>query len=77
MQALVADLCRRHKPGVLLVTHDVEEAVLLADRVFVLEDGRISLNLAVELPPPRRVGSPEFDALRDRFLSEHGVVSSH
>jgi sulfonate transport system ATP-binding protein len=73
MQALVAELCARHKPGVLLVTHDVEEAVLLADRVFVLKEGQISLNLAVELPRPRRVGGPEFDALRDRFLEELGV----
>ena len=39
MQQLVADLCARHRPGVLLVTHDVEEAVLLADRVMVLPMG--------------------------------------
>ena len=39
MQQLVADLCARHRPGVLLVTHDVEEAVLLADRVMVLTKG--------------------------------------
>jgi sulfonate transport system ATP-binding protein len=77
MQALVADLCARHKPGVLLVTHDVEEAVLLADRVFVLKEGRISLNLPVDLPRPRRVGGPEFDALRDRFLGELGVEQAH
>ena len=44
MQALVADLCARHRPGVLLVTHDVEEAVLLADRVLVLPEGHISLD---------------------------------
>src|ERR1700733_14660549 len=75
MQALVAELCARHKPGVLLVTHDVEEAVLLADRVFVLKEGQISLNIGVELPRPRRVGGPEFDALRDRFLEELGVGS--
>ena len=31
MQSLVAELCSRHHPGVLLVTHDVEEAILLAD----------------------------------------------
>jgi sulfonate transport system ATP-binding protein len=73
MQALVAELCARHKPGVLLVTHDVEEAVLLADRVFVLKDGRISLDLRVDLPRPRRIGGPEFDHLRDRFLAELGV----
>jgi sulfonate transport system ATP-binding protein len=76
MQALVAELCSRHNPGVLLVTHDVEEAVLLADRVFVLKDGRISLDLPVELPRPRRVGGVEFDALRHRFLEELGVIET-
>ena len=50
MQSLVAELCSRHHPGVLLVTHDVEEAILLADRVLVLTDSRISLDHAVELP---------------------------
>ena len=45
MQDLVADLCARHRPGVLLVTHDVEEAVLLADRVLVLREGRICLDV--------------------------------
>jgi sulfonate transport system ATP-binding protein len=74
MQALVAELCARHRPGVLLVTHDVEEAVLLADRVLVLTGGRISLDLAIDLPRPRRVGGPEFDAYRDRFLAELGVL---
>jgi sulfonate transport system ATP-binding protein len=74
MQALVAELCDRHQPGVLLVTHDVEEAVLLADRVFVLKEGRISLDLPIGLPRPRRVGGREFDALRDRFMRELGVL---
>jgi sulfonate transport system ATP-binding protein len=73
MQALVAELCERHKPGVLLVTHDVEEAVLLADRVFVLKDGQISLDLTIDLPRPRRIGGEEFDGFRDRFLAELGV----
>jgi sulfonate transport system ATP-binding protein len=75
MQALVAELCTRHQPGVLLVTHDVEEAVLLADRVLVLKNGRISLDLTIELPRPRRVGGPAFDQLRDRFLEELGVAT--
>ncbi|HEX3566424.1 MAG TPA: ABC transporter ATP-binding protein [Acidimicrobiales bacterium] len=74
MQALVAELCARHRPGVLLVTHDVEEAVLLADRVFVLKDGQISLDLTIDLPRPRRIGGPEFDAFRDRFMAELGVL---
>jgi sulfonate transport system ATP-binding protein len=75
MQELVADLCARHRPGVLLVTHDVEEAVLLADRVMVLTEGRISLDQPVDLARPRRVGGEEFDALRDRLLAELGVLA--
>jgi sulfonate transport system ATP-binding protein len=73
MQDLVADLCDRHRPGVLLVTHDVEEAVLLADRVLVLREGRICLDVTVDLPRPRRIGGAPFDALRDRLLAELGV----
>src|ERR1700731_1121074 len=44
MHALIRQLCRRHSPAVLLVTHDVDEAILLADRVLVLTDGKISLD---------------------------------
>jgi sulfonate transport system ATP-binding protein len=75
MQSLVAELCSRHHPGVLLVTHDVEEAILLADRVLVLTDSRISLDRTVELPRPRRVGGEAFDELRDRLLAELGVLA--
>ncbi|HVT42300.1 MAG TPA: ABC transporter ATP-binding protein [Acidimicrobiales bacterium] len=76
MQDLVADLCARHRPGALLVTHDVEEAVLLADRVLVLRDGRIRVDQAVDLPRPRRIGGAVFDALRDGLLAELGVDRS-
>ena len=75
MQSLVAELCSRHHPGVLLVTHDVEEAILLADRVLVLTDSRISLDRTVELRRPRRVGGEAFDELRDRLLAELGVLA--
>ncbi len=67
-------LWARHRPGVRLVTHDVDEAVLLADRVLVRKDGRISLDVDIELPRPRRIGGPGFDALRGRFLAELGVL---
>src|SRR5690606_6049311 len=59
MQALLGELCRRHQPAVLLVTHDVDEALQLADRIVVLTDGRISLDIDIELPEPRSAGSPE------------------
>jgi sulfonate transport system ATP-binding protein len=47
MHGLLRELCRKHRPSVLLVTHDVDEALELADRVLVLDAGRI----AVELRP--------------------------
>ncbi|HET6731842.1 ABC transporter ATP-binding protein [Mycobacterium sp.] len=50
MRALLLDLWREHGFGVLLVTHDVDEAVALADRVVVLEDGRVVHTLAIDDP---------------------------
>lgn len=73
MHALVRQLWNRHQPAVLLVTHDVDEAVLLADRVLVLTDGTISLDVPVDLDEPRRRGDPGFLALRSRLLAELGV----
>jgi sulfonate transport system ATP-binding protein len=73
MHALVEQLCARHHPAVLLVTHDVDEAVLLADRVLVLTDGNVSLDLDVRLANPRQRGDPEFIELRTLLLSELGV----
>ena len=73
MHALLRDLYRRHRPAVLLVTHDVDEAILLADRVLVLTDGRISLSAAVDIPSPRNRSDPRFEALRRRLLAELGV----
>lgn len=52
-QELVLRLWRDHRPAVLLVTHDVEEAVLLADRVVILEDGRIVHDEPIPLGRPR------------------------
>ena len=73
MHALVQELCSRHHPAVLLVTHDVDEAVLLADRVLVLTDGVISLDVPVDLPSPRLRRDEAFGALRSRLLAELGV----
>jgi sulfonate transport system ATP-binding protein len=74
MQRLLRELCERHRPAVLLVTHDVDEAVLLADRVVVLQDGRAGLDLPVELPQPRSPRDAGFQRYRERLLAALGVT---
>jgi sulfonate transport system ATP-binding protein len=73
MHQLVLDLWRRRRPTVLLVTHDVEEAVALADRVLVLHSGRFTVDDRVDLPRPRDPGDPAFAAHRRLLLSALGV----
>jgi len=73
-QRLVSRLWEAHRPAVLLVTHDVDEAILLADRVIVLTDGAISLDVEVTVPAPRLRDSHEFASLRRRLLAELGVT---
>jgi len=73
MQRLIRELCAAHGPSTLLVTHDVEEAILLADRVLVLKDGQIAFDERVTLPQPRRAGGDAFDTLRSRLLAQLGV----
>ncbi|MFF2616905.1 ABC transporter ATP-binding protein [Kitasatospora sp. NPDC058046] len=73
MQDLVGDLVRRHRPAVLLVTHDVDEAVRLADRVVVLRDGLLARDEAVTVESPRDPADPAFADLRRRLLADLGV----
>lgn len=54
----------------IMVTHDVAEAVTLADRVLMIEDGLIALDHRIDLPRPRERGSPEVAALEGRILRE-------
>lgn len=72
-QQLVAELWQRRGCAVLLVTHDVDEALLLADRALVMREGRIAYDTPVALDRPRGVGSPGFTDLRSRLLTELGV----
>ncbi|MGK9230906.1 ABC transporter ATP-binding protein [Inquilinus limosus] len=73
MQGLVGSLWQAHRPAVLLVTHDVDEALLLADRVLVLAEGRIATDIPVALDRPRRHGDPGFVRLRSKLLADLGV----
>lgn len=77
MHVLLKKLCAAHRPAVLLVTHDVDEAIVLADRVIVLDDGVVSSDLRIELPTGRSQADPAFAALRTRLLAELGVEDDH
>ena len=76
MHRLVLRLWQRHQPAVLLVTHDVDEALALADRVLVLSDGQIALSAEIPLDRPRDRDHPDLVALRIRLLTELGVATS-
>jgi sulfonate transport system ATP-binding protein len=68
MHRLIEGLWQRHGFTALLVTHDVQEAVALADRVVLIEDGQIALDETIALPRPRSHGDPAFAALEKRIL---------
>lgn len=72
MQDLVGELFARHRPGVLLVTHDIEEALRLADRVLVLRDGRLTVDEAIG--QARESGPENVARIRQRLLTELGVL---
>ena len=73
MHGLLRRLVSIHRPAVMLVTHDVDEALLLADRVLVIDGGRIALDLPVPLAHPRRKTGVAFDSLRAQLLASLGV----
>jgi len=65
MHALLRRLSERHKPAILLVTHDIDEAIALADRIVMLDDGRLAADL--------RVRDAANAALRTTLLAKLGV----
>jgi sulfonate transport system ATP-binding protein len=68
MQRLIERIWRRERFTAVLVTHDVAEAVALADRILVLRGGRIALDLPVDLPRPRLGASPDAARLQAGIL---------
>jgi sulfonate transport system ATP-binding protein len=73
MQRLVERLWVRHRPAVLFVTHDVDEALLLADRVLVLSDGRIAYQAVPDADRPRDREDSGLITLNRALLRELGV----
>lgn len=68
MQSLVERVWLEQGFTALFVTHDVSEAVALADRVIVLDEGRIALDIAIEHPRPRRRGAADLAEIEGRLL---------
>jgi sulfonate transport system ATP-binding protein len=68
MHALIERLWRQHGFTAVLVTHDVGEAVALADRVLLIEDQQVAFDERVPLARPRSRGHPAFAALEERVL---------
>jgi sulfonate transport system ATP-binding protein len=81
MQQLIEDVWRSRGFTAMLVTHDVAEAISLADRVILIEGGRVALDEVVNIPRPRTRGSARFAALEERILGRvlqrRPVVEDH
>ena len=70
MQRLIERVWMDQRFAAIMVTHDVAEAVTLADRLLIIEDGQIAFDHRVDLPRPRERGSPELAALEGKILKE-------
>ncbi|OWT80459.1 MULTISPECIES: ABC transporter ATP-binding protein [unclassified Achromobacter] len=73
MHALLRRLCEAHQPAVLLVTHDVDEAIHLAQRIIVLDQGRLSVDVQVDLPTEGAAREARVVELRNHLLASLGV----
>jgi sulfonate transport system ATP-binding protein len=73
MHRLVLALWERHRPGVLLVTHDVDEALALADRVLVLDEGQVAAQWALNVPREQRSEDSGISRIRTQVLNALGV----
>ena len=73
LQELVSRLCTEHHKTVVFVTHDIDEAILLSDRIVVMEPGRIRTILNVMLPHPRKrddlIGTAEYENLHRKLIA--------
>ena len=77
MHDLVRELRRKHDAAMLLVTHDVDEAIALADRIVVMSKGRIENSHAIELSPADREASVAREEIRAALLADLGLANQH
>jgi sulfonate transport system ATP-binding protein len=77
MHELVRQLRRKHHAAMLLVTHDVDEAIALADRIVVMRQGRIGTSRQVTLTAADRDSSIEREGLRSALLADLGLATLH
>ena len=69
LQDMVLRLFQHQKKTILFVTHDVEEALLLGDRILVMENGSIKADMPVSLPFPRQAADPALQEMRQQILN--------
>jgi sulfonate transport system ATP-binding protein len=74
MHGLLRALYERHQPAVLLVTHDVDEAIVLAHRVLVLDEGHVRTERHIDLDGPRDPSDPRFAEIRTELLAALGLA---
>jgi sulfonate transport system ATP-binding protein len=77
MHNLVRSLRRQHRAAMLLVTHDVDEAIALADRIVVMSQGRIAASHPVTLSAAEREASVAREDLRAALLADLGLANQH
>lgn len=75
MQEELARIWREERVTLILVIHDLEEAIFLADRVLILpkEKGQVPRVIGIDLPRPKDRNSPQFVALRKELMAEFGL----
>lgn len=76
VQSLVLKLWAKYTFGLVIVTHDLDEALIVADRIVILSKGRICHETRVDLPRERDVTSPEFNALKRDLLRQFSLSLS-
>ena len=72
MHLLLRHLYQAHDPAILLVTHDIDEAILLSDRIIILEGGRIASEVTITTPRARRAGQDQ--EIRTALMGKLGFV---